>query len=754
MTERDAPNENTQLAGWVNQGKNETKLTEPIVEGAQKLSNTQVGRAAPPDKRDVISSSENPTTTVTIFPHKKATAGSRKTLGWSELIAMHASPVVRKDNESLPLIKYSALPGDSRAAGAAPDNITAIVGDYDDGQVSIDAAAKLLTAAGISAFFYTTRRHHPERPRWRVVVQLSCPISCDALDQYLDVLNGALGGILAPESWESTRCYFYGWVDGNEYLFLESHGNPLDTRIAEGIDWEPKAKQRGQSEDPKTEKRIKAPSEERAFDRAVTIYQVNDRTIHDLSFALEVIKDRADDRGKWNETFLAMMSFKGTTHETPARALTEEWSQKHSEKWCEKEDDSTKWDRDTSRDITHVSVFHWADQADKTNGIDGTPWCWRARAEAAWRKLDGARDVGVNVFSYSDFTAALEPPYYVWHRVLQKGCLYALTAKWGHGKTAVMVTVALHVAIGMHLGGHPTERARVLYLCGENPEDVRLRATAAALKFDVDGVELATQIYFTRRPVSLDDPEQLRHFVNEASAFGPFGLAVIDTGPAHSCADEENQNREMHKLAMALRDLMSPIGNPATVVLMHPTKSADRDGLEPRGGGAFSGSIDGELCAWQEYGKIEFFHRTKFRGPGFGSIWFDIEKYTLPGMVDNFGAPVLTVLAVEASVAGRAKTGGGLTGGAELAFRALKALLEDEDFVYCEDPAWAREAAEELGCVAPRRIDTVKNWRAKMDEERGTKIKPDAARKAFQRAMKCLVDSDLVIVWREMCWLA
>ncbi len=36
MTERDAPNENTQLAGWVNQGKNETKLTEPIVEGAQK----------------------------------------------------------------------------------------------------------------------------------------------------------------------------------------------------------------------------------------------------------------------------------------------------------------------------------------------------------------------------------------------------------------------------------------------------------------------------------------------------------------------------------------------------------------------------------------------------------------------------------------------------------------------------------------------------------------------------------------------
>jgi len=348
----------------------------------------------------------------------------------------------------------------------------------------------------------------------------------------------------------------------------------------------------------------------------------------------------------------------------------------------------------------------------------------------------------------------LQPPFYVWHHVLQKGCLYALTARWGHGKTPIMVTVTLHIAMGMALGGHATTPARVLYMCGENPEDVRLRASAAALKFDVEGAELASRIYFTKRPVSLDNPMQLRHFVEDAATFGPFGLIVIDTGPAHSAADDEDANRDMHKLAIAMRDLMEPLGNPATVALMHPTKSADREGLQPRGGGAFSGSIDGELCAWQENGKIEFFHRTKFRGPGFSSIWFDIEKFTLPAMVDNFGNPVLTVLAVEASAGVLAAMGGQLPRNAEIAFSALQALFEDDDNLYCENPSWAQEAAKALGCAPPTKIDTVKNWRKKIDSMAVGSRTPEAARKAFERAMKYLVKEDLVTVWNGICWLA
>jgi len=751
MTKFNHPNENAPLAGEANQ---ETKTYGQVIANAEKLSNDQKDYAAVLDQTDGIGPADA-ATTVTLFRNKWETTGSRRTLLWTELVAMHASPKVCKDKKSLPLIKYSALPGDSRAAGTAHDNITAIVGDYDDGQVSIAEAAKLVSAAGIRAFFYTTGRHRPERHRWRVVVGLSCAISSDELCRHVDVLNGALGGILAPESWESTRGYFHGRVDGKEYLFRETHGDPLDTRMAAGIDWKPAPKKHGEkSENKQSVHKTKPPSGDRELYRVAAIHQANDNTILELSLALEVIKDRADDRAKWNETFLAMMSLKGTIYDAEARALIEAWSQNHSEKWGEKEDDGTKWDRETSREITYKSIFSWADDEDRRNGIYGTPSGWRARAKADRQKLDSIRDVGANVFSFSEFTAALQPPYYVWHHVLQRGCLYALTAKWGHGKTAVMVTVALHLAIGRSLGGHASMPARVLYLCGENPEDVRLRARAAAIRFGVEAAELETQIYFTKRPVSLDKPEQLCRFVEDAATYGPFGLIVIDTGPAHSAADDEDDNRDMHMLAMAIRDLMEPLGNPATVALMHPTKSAEREGLQPRGGGAFSGSIDGELCAWHENGKVEFFHRTKFRGPGFSSIWFDLEKFTLPAMLDNFGNPVQTVLAVESSVSGEAKGGGRRTGSADVAFRALKALLEDDDSVFCEAPAWARDAAKELGCAAPKRAETVRNWRAKVDASRGTRISPDAARKYFQRAMKPLVDTGQVFVWSEMCWLA
>lgn len=252
-----------------------------------------------------------------------------------------------------------------------------------------------------------------------------------------------------------------------------------------------------------------------------------------------------------------------------------------------------------------------------------------------------------NVAPYSVFCANVEAPRYVWHHVLQYGCLYGLTAKWGHGKTAVMLTVALHAATGQVLGRHPVEKCRVLYLCGENPADVQLRAIAIAQHFEISPEDLNAQVYFTRRPFAIDDPRQLKTFLEDAQQYGPFGLVVIDTGPAHSAADEENDNREMHALAMAMRRLMEPLGMPATVALMHPTKEAAKDNLQPRGGGAFSGSIDGELCAWQSDGIIEFFHRTKFRGPGFAPVFFKLQPYTLPGVLDNFGQPVQTILAVE-----------------------------------------------------------------------------------------------------------
>jgi hypothetical protein len=295
--------------------------------------------------------------------------------------------------------------------------------------------------------------------------------------------------------------------------------------------------------------------------------------------------------------------------------------------------------------LSEARIWGWRDDAefdvieDDLEDIIGTP------------HTNGVKPVSASVIDpFQVFTAQRTPPEYIWHRILQKGCLYALTARWGHGKTAIMLSVALHAAVGKSFGGRRMLPCKVLYLCGENPDDARLRAGAGAMKHGIDPTELADRIYFTKAPFAIDAPGELHRFVKAVTPTGPFDLLVIDTGPAHSGAEEENANREMHELAMGMRKLMAPLGNPATVALMHPTKDASKDNLQPRGGGAFSGSIDGELCAWAEGGIVEFFHRAKFRGPGFTPMCFELVPFDLPGEQDNFGEPVTTVVAIESAV--------------------------------------------------------------------------------------------------------
>lgn len=699
----------------------------------------------------VIRNAKDPLVTITRFEGLRETAGRRYEVTWKKLCVVFSDPTEYPDTQSLPLVRFSTSPGNTRRAGTVPENMTAVAGDYDGEKVTVDEAVMRLKKAGLTALVYTTRHHRQDAPRWRVVAQLATPVSCADYGRHVDLINGALGGILAPESWDTTRSYFYGKVKNVDYRFEQIVGLPIDIKAQQGVEWEAIGKPNAPVK--VTETVTLVSDDDRDFDRMIVLDQVTNRTIHDLKFALDAIKSLADERSTWNKVFLAAVSFKGTEYENEVRAMIEEWSQKHSTKWGVKEDDAGKWDRENARDITFRTIFQMADTLDDQRELAKTDGSWRALAKAAWHK-NGVALGGLNVVPYTEFTNALEPPNYIWHRVLQKGCLYALTAKWGHGKTAVMITVAMHVATGRELGGHQVKRQRVLYLCGENPADVQLRTRGAALKFGIEPNELAGQIFFTRRPFALDNEVELKKFVQEASAFGPFGMAVIDTGPAHSSAAEENDNREMHKLAMAMRDLMEPLGNPATVALMHPTKEATRENLQPRGGGAFSGSIDGELCAWQERGQLELFHRTKFRGPGFKPMRFNLERFQLPDMEDNFGEPVVTVLAVESDNTDPAPTGRKqLTGAVRIAYQALDAALGDIKFSQTLDPVTAGEVSNALNCPAPEAVVHIDDWRGIAYAMGISDGDGEAKKKAFKRGREKLIAGDIVKVWNDKCWL-
>lgn len=130
---------------------------------------------------------------------------------------------------------FTAGTFDGYIAGRDPIAFTLVVGEHDAGEISVDEAITRLTKAGIDACVYTSASHTPKSPRWRVVASLQAPCGADEYRRHLDLLNGALGGCLAPESGDLRRQWYYGRVEGAvEYRVEVSKGHALIDTLAAG----------------------------------------------------------------------------------------------------------------------------------------------------------------------------------------------------------------------------------------------------------------------------------------------------------------------------------------------------------------------------------------------------------------------------------------------------------------------------------------------------------------------------------------
>src|SRR5262249_31695923 len=145
------------------------------------------------------------------------------------------------------------------------------------------------------------------------------------------------------------------------------------------------------------------------------------------------------------------------------------------------------------------------------------------------------------ILSSSEFIAGFVPPDYVIEGILQRRFLYSLTGKTGAGKTAIMLLLAAHVALGKPLGNRAVEAGRVLYLAGENADDVRMRwiAMAQQMGFDIDTIDvhfIAGRFRFS---------QILERIRTEIVLIGHVGLVIIDTSAAYFEGEEENSNKQL-----------------------------------------------------------------------------------------------------------------------------------------------------------------------------------------------------------------
>jgi hypothetical protein len=338
--------------------------------------------------------------------------------------------------------------------------------------------------------------------------------------------------------------------------------------------------------------------------------------------------------------------------------------------------------------------------------------------------MEGANHFGGSkfIFNVNEFIKTASPPQFIVEKVIQRGQIYSFTAKWGHGKTALGLTWAVHIAAGQSFAGFKTLRSRVLYLAGENPADIQLRVIAICREFEIDLIDLEGWLYFSDKAFPINHEDICDYFVKEAKSIisGQIDLIFVDTGIAHSEVEEENANGKMHKVAVAMRELAIELYGAGLVIFMHPTQGATVENIRTRGGGAFAGQIDGELLAWQDQSskQIKFWHSSKFRGGGFEPAYFDLKRVELEGFDDNFGNKAVSVVALPGVKAGNVDSDE-LGGNNKIVLDAF------------------------VRCAQTKTLVTEKEWRRVSYEAlKGTK---EAKQTAFRRAKSTLLASKMII---------
>ncbi len=244
-----------------------------------------------------------------------------------------------------------------------------------------------------------------------------------------------------------------------------------------------------------------------------------------------------------------------------------------------------------------------------------------------------------------EFTSTFTPPDYLLDGVCLRGFMYSMTAPTGHGKTSVAMALAMTVALGREFAGLEVSQGKVLYLAGENPDDVRMRwiAMAEHKAFDSDLID----VHFVAG--SFDIGEMEKKITKEVTALGGVVLVIIDTGPSFFMGDNENDNTDMLGHAKMMRRLVNLPGNPTVIAAMHPTKNATKDALLPRGGGAFLAEVDGNLTCWRDDMLVTLHWAGKHRGVDFEPLMFELQPVTARRLIDSRGRHIPTVIANELS---------------------------------------------------------------------------------------------------------
>ena len=371
-------------------------------------------------------------------------------------------------------------------------------------------------------------------------------------------------------------------------------------------------------------------------------------TVEEIKAALAVIPADCSEE-EWWRVGAALCNHFGDTKE--GFAVFHEWSATGGPSYKGERDCQNKWGHCAKKEKIHIAtLFHVANQYDPS-------WRDGVAPEPKGPENPSAEEPSNLCLIESSllFTSSFTPPDYLIDEVLQRRFVYSMTAPTGGGKTSLALCMAAHLDLGRPLGGHEVEKCKVLFLAGENPDDVCMRWIKLCEELELDHSQVG--VHFLPHVVSLTDRNTLARIQSESAAAGPFGAVFVDTSAAYNEAEDENNNIQMAKHARALRSLIQVVdGGPTVIATTHPVKNANMENLLPRGGGAFLAEVDGNLVCHKvpDSMAVDLHWHGKFRGPDFSPIPFQLRPGTTDRLKTSKGKLIWTVTAMPITAEQRA----------------------------------------------------------------------------------------------------
>lgn len=191
---------------------------------------------------------------VTFFPNVFGKQVKHHDVDWPQLVKALSKPKAYRTKMCMPMwspARFGDVAGltmkarrdgtdetSFKHAGNLIGPVCCAVVDIDKVTVSPDEAATRMSAAGLRGLVVTTASNANGAPHYsyRAVAPLASPVATSEVQRLAELMNRVLGGIVAPESEDEARCYFYGRLQGAEgFAAIETQGACLDELTIEHL---------------------------------------------------------------------------------------------------------------------------------------------------------------------------------------------------------------------------------------------------------------------------------------------------------------------------------------------------------------------------------------------------------------------------------------------------------------------------------------------------------------------------------------